>query len=57
MTAPDIVVVRGAPDDDELAALVLALLMTRAPGPEASRTSVSVAWVRDTYQPPTSWAA
>jgi len=57
MTAPDIVVVRGEPDDDELAALVLALLMTRAPGPEASRTSVSVAWVRDTYQPPTSWAA
>jgi hypothetical protein len=57
MTADAITVVRGEPDEEELAAVLVALLMTRPQPPVAPLLRVAPAWTQDMYRPPNSWAA
>jgi hypothetical protein len=61
MTRPDVIVVRGAPDDDELAALVAVLAAFEAqaasaaqdPGPANGRWATGPS--RPAYRPPGAW--
>ncbi|MFF1610515.1 hypothetical protein ACFVYA_22270 [Amycolatopsis sp. NPDC058278] len=52
MTPEDVVIVRGAPGDDELAALALLASRPRA-APVAGKAP---AWVRESFTAPGSWA-
>jgi acyl-CoA carboxylase epsilon subunit-like protein len=52
----DVVVVRGAPDDDELAALVAALALLGPRPHEVPAARKAPAWVRDSFTAPGSWS-
>ncbi|WP_410567075.1 acyl-CoA carboxylase epsilon subunit [Amycolatopsis sp. cmx-4-61] len=56
MTPEDVVVVRGAPDDDELAALVAALALLAARPRAVPPAGKAPAWVRESFTAPGSWA-
>jgi hypothetical protein len=56
VTAREVVVVRGAPDDDEVAALVAALALLAARPQRAPATRKAPVWVRDGFTAPGSWS-
>lgn len=54
----DVVLLRGAPTDEELAALVAALAAVRGAPARPSRAPVPAPWTAaGRYAPPRSWAA
>ncbi|MEC3982359.1 acyl-CoA carboxylase subunit epsilon [Amycolatopsis sp. H20-H5] len=62
MTGPEplFTVVRGEPDDEEVAAAtvaILALLVGRGEPGDAARRALPPGWVSDGYHPPGVWAA
>jgi hypothetical protein len=63
MTTPDVIVVRGTPDDDELAALVavLAAIEARASAESTQDSNGAGRWTtgpaKPAYRPPGAWGA
>ncbi|MFD2468874.1 acyl-CoA carboxylase subunit epsilon [Amycolatopsis silviterrae] len=58
MNGPEVVVLRGAPEDDEIAAVIAALWL--AVGRDADRpasTPLRPGWTSRTYRMPGTWAA
>ncbi|WP_459799671.1 acyl-CoA carboxylase epsilon subunit [Herbidospora sp. RD11066] len=53
---PEIEVVRGEPTEEELAALVCALLLAAAPAPPATGASPEVRWSPQGHRSARSWA-
>ena len=57
MTGPLITVVRGEPDDEELAALTVALLsLTAARARPVRPVPPAPAWTRDAFTAPGAWS-
>ncbi|MFI5593077.1 acyl-CoA carboxylase subunit epsilon [Amycolatopsis sp. NPDC051758] len=56
MTAREVVVVRGAPDDDEVAALVAALMVVASRPQGTPTVKGAPSWVRDSFTAPGSWS-
>ncbi|SDW72011.1 Acyl-CoA carboxylase epsilon subunit [Amycolatopsis xylanica] len=57
MTAFGFTVLRGRPDDEELAALTVALrLLAEKPRTEAVQPDPRPGWTRPAYEPPGAWS-
>lgn len=59
MTQPVLSVTHGRPDDEELAAVAVALLLVLAARARSAprRPPRRPGWTRDRYQPPAAWSA
>jgi hypothetical protein len=55
VTPEDVVIVRGGPGDDELAALVAALALLASRPRSSPAAGKAPAWVRESFTAPGSW--